>query len=424
MTNRRAQVIALGIVAAVALGAAAALRLTPPVLHAPGERLGSIRLPKLWSRKDTLARGESLASLLTRAGLDSAEVADALRAAKPLNDRKVPAGMEVRVDGDSGRTEGPPTDIVFQLSPENALHLTRDGDHWTATEETTPWTTDTVVVHAVIHRTLYDALDEGASALLSKGARAELAWTIADIYEYRLDMSRELQDGDRVRVLFERSRLPSGRTKVGVIIAAGVERSGRELQAVRYTPRRAAKPEYFDQDGRSLRAQFLRAPLSFRRVSSVFGMRKHPILGEWRAHKGTDYAAAAGTPVRSIGDGVVIFRGTKSGYGNVMDIRHPNGYVSRYGHLRGFASGVRAGGRVSMGSTIGYVGMTGLATAPHLHFEVLVGGVQRDPRGALSRTAGIPLTKSDLASFQQVLRITQEDMSRTAGPVSHATNSH
>ena len=424
MTNRRAQVIALGIVAAVALGAAAALRLNPPELRAPGERLGNIRIPKLWSRKDTLARGESLATLLARAGLDPDEVTSALHAAGRLNDRRAPAGMEVRVDGDSGRTEGPPTDIVFQLSPDNALHLTRDGERWVAKEEKTPWATDTVIVHAVIHRTLYDALDEGASALLSKGARAELAWTIADIYEYRLDMSRELQDGDRVRVVVERSRLPSGRTKVGTIIAAGVERSGRELQAVRFKPRSAAKPEYFDQDGRSLRAQFLRAPLSFRRISSVFGMRKHPILGEWRAHKGTDYSAASGTPVRSIGDGVVIFSGTKSGYGNVLDVRHPNGFVTRYGHLRGFASGVRAGSRVSMGSTLGYVGMTGLATAPHLHFEVLVGGVQRDPRGALSRAAGVPLARADLDPFQRVQRLAQAELERPSGPRSAPASGH
>ncbi len=424
MNRRSAQLIALGIVAAVALGAAAALRLNPPELRAPGERLGSIKVPKLWSRRDTLARGESLAALLARAGLEPAEAADALRAADGLNDRRIPAGMEVRVDGDSGRTEGPPTDIIFQLSPERAVHLTRDGDHWTAKEEKTAWTTDTVVVHAVIHRTLYDALDDGAGTLLPKGARAELAWTIADIYEYRIDMSRELQDGDRVRAVFERSRLPSGRTKIGTIIAVGVERNGDELQAVRYKPRDGTKPEYFDQKGRSLRAQFLRAPLSFRRISSVFGMRKHPILGEWRAHKGTDYSAASGTPVRSIGDGVVLFAGVKNGYGNTMEVRHPNGFVTRYGHLRGFAKGVRGGSRVAMGSTIGYVGMTGLATAPHLHFEVLVGGVQRDPRGALSRTAGVPLARSDLGPFQSIQTRVEREMERPTGTVLGPTGSH
>jgi murein DD-endopeptidase MepM/ murein hydrolase activator NlpD len=148
-----------------------------------------------------------------------------------------------------------------------------------------------------------------------------------------------------------------------------------------------------------MRAAFLRAPLEFRRISSVFGMRKHPILGIWRQHAGTDYAASQGTPVRSVGDGVVIFAGRKGGYGNAIEVRHPNGFVSRYGHLRGFAKATRRGARVEIGQTIGYVGMTGLATAPHLHFEVLVGGVQRNPRVALAMKGGEPLPASERGAF-------------------------
>ena len=123
------------------------------------------------------------------------------------------------------------------------------------------------------------------------------------------------------------------------------------------------------------------------------------------------------SPVRSIGDGTVIFSGTKSGYGNVLEVRHPNGFVSRYGHLKGFARGVRAGSHVAMGSTIGYVGMTGLATAPHLHFEVLVGGVQRDPRSALSRTAGVPLSRSEVGPFQAVRHRVETALERPSGPI-------
>jgi murein DD-endopeptidase MepM/ murein hydrolase activator NlpD len=126
-----------------------------------------------------------------------------------------------------------------------------------------------------------------------------------------------------------------------------------------------------------MRAAFLRAPLEFRRISSVFGMRKHPILGIWRRHAGTDYAASQGTPSGPWETGVVIFAGRKGGYGNVLEVRHRNGFVTRYGHLRRFAKVARRGARVEIGQTIGYVGMTGLATAPHLHFEVLVGGAQR-----------------------------------------------
>ncbi len=159
------------------------------------------------------------------------------------------------------------------------------------------------------------------------------------------------------------------------------------------------------------------APLSFRRISSVFGLRKHPILGIWRAHQGTDYSAASVTPVRSIGDGVVSFAGRKGGYGNVLDVRHRNGFVSRYGHLRGFASGMQVGRSVSQGETIGYVGETGLATAPHLHFEVLVNGVQRDPRYALRQSAGVALSGAERSQFDVLGRAGLAALAQPAGPL-------
>jgi murein DD-endopeptidase MepM/ murein hydrolase activator NlpD len=146
-------------------------------------------------------------------------------------------------------------------------------------------------------------------------------------------------------------------------------------------------------------------------------MREHPILGEWRSHKGTDYAAASGTPIRSIGNGIVIFAGTRGGYGNSIDIRHPNGFVTRYGHMKGFATGIRTDSRVSMGQTIGYVGMTGLATGPHLHFEVIVGGVQRDPRTALKSNSGPPLAAGELAAFDRVRHEAVGQLDQPAGVV-------
>jgi murein DD-endopeptidase MepM/ murein hydrolase activator NlpD len=171
------------------------------------------------------------------------------------------------------------------------------------------------------------------------------------------------------------------------------------MQAVRFGD---GKNSFYDQQGRSLRAAFLRAPLEFRRISSRFGLRRHPILGVLKAHKGTDYAANSGTPVRAIGDGVVTRAGWSGGYGNVLEIRHRNGYVTRYGHLRGFARGVRPGTRVSIAQTVAYVGTTGLSTAPHLHFEVLVGGVQRDPRVALSSKTGFPIAAGERRSFDSM----------------------
>ncbi len=416
MTASRNRVALWVIGAAVALLAAAALRFGPPLPRPsnapPAGPAGA------WSSIDTVGKGESLANVLARGGLGGDDQTAAIRAATSIDPRKIPAGMEVHFAGDSTNGTDPrPTDVALMFSADLTLHLVRAGNDWSSREERTPWTTDTVVMHGVVHSNLYDAVNAGSGDLTSKRARAELAWAIADIFEYRVDMSRELQDGDAVRAVFERSRSPAGIERVGAILSAGLQRNGAEIQAIRFLPRGEEKADYYDQDGRSLRAQFLRAPLSFRRISSVFGMREHPILGDVRAHKGTDYAAAIGTPVRAIGNGIVVFAGPRGGYGNSIDVRHPNGFVSRYGHMKGFAAGIRAGSRVSMGETIGYVGMTGLTTGPHLHFEILVGGVQRDPRTALKSNAGPPLAAGELAEFDRVRHEALAQLDQTAGVV-------
>jgi murein DD-endopeptidase MepM/ murein hydrolase activator NlpD len=260
---------------------------------------------------------------------------------------------------------------------------------------------DTVTVSGTIQSSLFSALDKSGREALPREARAELAFSLADIFEYRVDMSKDLQVGDKFHVLVERLQKPNGAIIINKILGARLALSGNEIEAIRFDSR-AASGQYFDGAGKSLRASFLRAPVAFRRISSIFGGRRHPVLGIWRKHKGTDYAAAMGTPVRSIGDGVVIFAGRKGGYGNVIDIRHRNGFVSRYGHLRNFAKGIHAGTRVKIGSTIGAVGKSGLATGPHLHFEVLVNGVQRDPRIALRMKGGDPIPSSEKGVFQQI----------------------
>ena len=208
MTALRNRVAVWGVGAAVALLAAAALRFGPPKLQAPGQ---PALPPGAWSSVDTLGKGESLASVLGRGGLGGADQAGALRAASTIDLRKIPAGMQVRFAGDSTNGTDPrPTDIALMLSADRTLHLVRTGNDWSSRDERTPWTTDTIVMHGVVHSNLYDAVNAGSGDILSKGARAELAWTIADIFEYRIDMSRELQDGDAVRAVFERSRSPSG----------------------------------------------------------------------------------------------------------------------------------------------------------------------------------------------------------------------
>jgi murein DD-endopeptidase MepM/ murein hydrolase activator NlpD len=388
----------------VALLAFAALQLTPPLARKPGLLLAahgpvtsSPPPPAASTIKrtvDTLGAGQTLSGVLTKGGLTGTDAAAAVRSAAPsLDERRVPAGVQVTIDQQAG--DSLPTAITLRFAVDHLLHLQRTPSGWTSREERLPWTTDTVVVAGTIRSNLYDALDSAANGTLPKGARSELAWALADIMEYRVDMSRDLQNGDAFRALFERQTGPENAVRIGKVLAASFVLSRDTTQAFRF----GGAGEYFDAKGKSLRNAFLRAPLEFRRISSVFGMREHPILGGWRQHKGTDYAAAEGTPVRAIGDGVVNFAGQAHGYGNLLELRHRNGFVTRYGHLRNFAHGIHNGVHVTIGETIAYVGMTGLATGPHLHFEVLVGGVQRDPRVALKTTGGDPIPAADRAAF-------------------------
>ena len=403
--------------AVVAILAAAALRFTPPVsppAQPPGQMLtaGSPAVKAWVERVDTLGRGETIVGVLARGGISESLAREALNAATMIDPRRVPVGMPITVR--TLESDSMPTEIVFHLAVDHLVTLTRSGSAWTSGDVRLPWVTDTVSIAGRISSTLYEALDSAAANDLPARARAELAWTLADIYEYRIDMSRDLQVGDAFRMLVERQRGPNGTVRIGNIVASTFGNGGEDIAAVRFNSE-SVGGSYFDADGRSLRAPFLRAPLSFRRISSVFGMRKHPILGVVRGHMGTDYAASTGTPVRAVGDGMVIFAGRKGGYGNMIILRHRNGFITRHGHLRGFAKGMRVGKRVTIGETIAFVGTTGLSTGPHLHFEVLVNGVQKDPRVALRVKGGESIPASERSRFALIRDRMIAQLERPAG---------
>ena len=348
-------------------------------------------------RVDSIANGETLGKVLERGGVSGQnmlQVLDAASSTKAINPNRVRRGM--RISFGALRDDSMPRQVSFHVDVDRVLRLVRGDSGWTARLDSIPWTTDTLVVRGQITDNLYEGID-AAETDLPPGSRRELAWSVANIFEFRIDMSRDVQEGDAFTVLVERRQLPSGVTRMGEVLAATFTNGGATIEAIRHLA--DGKPKYYDQQGKSLAANFLLAPLEFRRISSGFGGRRHPVLGIFRRHQGTDYAASSGTQVRAIGDGLVIAAGARGGYGNMIDVRHTNGIVTRYGHLRSFAKGVRAGTRVSMGQTIGYVGQTGLATGPHLHFEVLVNGVARNPRTALQAKAGPPLPAAQRAEF-------------------------
>ena len=409
--------MSIGTVRAIAFGAMAGLGVSVVVLTEPLPRqaeaqttVGVAVEPEPESRSgwrvryDTVEYGETVALVLARAGMPESVARTALNSSKRLDQRRIRAGMPVTTR--SRLQDTIPTEISLGVGIDSVVHLRMTPNGWTEEIEKLPWTVDTVVVSGVIQSNLYNAMHDAARDQLVADMRERLAVALADLYEFRVDMSRDLRVGDEFTVIAERESGVQG-DRLGRVLTASMTLSGQTTEAIPFRSARVSG-EYFDAAGRSLRSGFLRAPLAFRRISSVFGMRRHPILGTMRKHQGTDYAANAGTPIRTVGDGVIIRAGWHSGYGNVVDVRHPNGYVTRYGHMRGFARGVSAGKRVTVGNTIGYVGSTGLSTAPHLHFEVLVNGVQRDSRVALRNSSSPPIPAAERVTFAAARERAQE----------------
>jgi murein DD-endopeptidase MepM/ murein hydrolase activator NlpD len=325
---------------------------------------------------DTLRRGETLSELFARHGVDLD-----LAAVDPdlaLDPRRLRSGLVF-----SFRSAGPdtvPSHISVRTGPERRIVFQRVADRWNAAVEPIAWRAEEVRIEGAIDNSLYEALDAQVGDDQLDGAdRQRLAWDLADVYAWQVDFTRDIQPGDRFQVVFERLVSEDGEVRFGRVLASDLTMSGKDLTAIRFEADGHAA--FYDAEGNSLRRAFLRAPVQFRRISSSFARaRFHPVLGITRRHEGTDYAAAPGTPVMAAGDGVVLRAGRAGGYGNLIEIRHRNGITTRYGHLRGFARGVRAGARVEQGQTIGFVGSTGLASGPHLHYEFRVNGVAKDSR--------------------------------------------
>ena len=326
---------------------------------------------------DTLRRGETISELFGRHGVQDLDVAT-LGPAVSLNPRRLRSGLVFSFRHAGADTL--PTHISVRTGPEQRVVFRRVADGWDGLVEPIAWKSEEIRIEGAIDNSLYEALDaQVGEDQLDDADRQRLAWDLADVYAWQVDFTRDIRQGDRFQVLFERLVSENGEVRFGRVLASDLTMSGKNLTAFRFEDDGHAA--FYDADGNSLRRAFLRAPVQFRRISSSFARaRFHPVLGRTRRHEGTDYAAAPGTPVMAAGDGVVLRAGRAGGYGNLIELRHRNGITTRYGHLRAFARGIRAGARVTQGQTIGFVGSTGLATGPHLHYEFRVNGVAKDSR--------------------------------------------
>jgi murein DD-endopeptidase MepM/ murein hydrolase activator NlpD len=345
---------------------------------------------------DTLRSGETLSDLFGRQGLPGGDLVTMFERVG-LDPRKLPIGLVVLFRRDAGQDQ--PSSISLRTSDAERLAAHRGADAWTAERRRVVWRSEVVRIEGPIESSLYEALDALIpDRVLDAGNRIKLAWDLADVYAWSVDFNRDIQPGDSFAVLLHREVSEEGEVRAGDILAADLLASGKHLKAFRFEPVDHVV-RFFDEAGNSLRRAFLRAPVEFRRISSTFAKsRFHPILGIWRRHEGTDYAAQSGTPVLAAGDGTVLRAGWAGGYGNLVELRHRNGITTRYGHLRGFARGLRGGNRVHQGDVIGYVGATGLASAPHLHYEFRINGTARDSR-RVDLGKGEPLERRLLPQF-------------------------
>ena len=260
-----------------------------------------------------------------------------------------------------------------KLSDSETLKVTRDAGGFISDVLENPLEVRTHTASATIHSSLFQA---AADADLSD----RIAFDLAEIFQYDIDFVLDIQQGDRFTVVYEEVFQDGVPLRVGNILAAKFVNDGREYRAVRYVDD-AGRGQYFSPDGKSLRKAFIRAPVQFSRISSRFNpSRRHPVLNRIRAHRGVDYAAPVGTPVRAAGQGRVRFVGTQGGYGNVIELEHGSGVVTVYGHLSRFAPKIRRGQHVELAQVIGFVGKTGLATGPHLHYEYRIRGVHKNPQ--------------------------------------------
>ena len=320
--------------------------------------------------KLTVGRGDTMEKLFRQNGLDIGElmtIAQLDEAEKQF--RRIKPGDIFEVEHDDGSI----VSLYSKLDLTSGLQITRGDDGFTATIIEHPVEIQKRFAYGVIETSLFESAAQA-------GLSDRTIMNMAGIFAWDVDFILDIRQGDNYYVQYEEIWQDGEYVKDGEIIAAEFNNNGRQIRAIRFRDDND-RTDYFTPEGKSVRKAFIRAPVDFTRISSNFNpQRKHPILNTIRAHRGVDYAAPRGTPIKAAGDGKVIFRGNKGGYGKVVILQHGGNITTLYAHMSNFAAKARLGSRVRQGQTIGYVGKTGLATASHLHYEYRLNGVHRNPR--------------------------------------------
>lgn len=342
-------------------------------------------------REVIVAKGDTLSTLFEKVGLPATSVHEVLasdKQAKQFSQLKHGQKLEFELTQD-----GQLNNLHSKVSDLETITLTKGPKGFTFNRVITKPVVRSAYVHGVINSSL-------SQSAARAGLSHSLTMDMANVFGYDIDFAQDIRQGDEFDVIYEQKVANGKVVGTGNILSARFTNRGKTYTAVRYTNKQGSS-SYYTADGNSMRKAFIRTPVDFARISSRFSMgRKHPILNKIRAHKGVDYAAPRGTPIKAAGDGKVLLAGRRGGYGNTVIIQHGNTYRTLYGHMQGFAKGVKTGGSVKQGQVIGYIGTTGLSTGPHLHYEFQVNGVHVDPLGQKLPMAD-PIAKAERARFLQ-----------------------
>ncbi|MEP9319924.1 peptidoglycan DD-metalloendopeptidase family protein [Pseudomonas sp. LABIM340] len=337
----------------------------------------------------TVGKGDTLSTVFAKAGLPANVVHDMLAASKDAKQfTRLDIGQDVDFLID---TKGELQGLKVKRSDLETISLNKSDKGYDFKRDLVKPSVHANYAHGRVDSSLFVA---GKNAGLSH----DLIMSMANILGYDIDFAQDIREGDSFDVIYESQQVQGKQVGTGSILAVRFVNRGKEYTAVRYTSKQGST-SYLRADGSSMRKAFIRTPVDFARISSRFSIgRFHPILNKIRAHKGVDYAAPIGTPIKATGDGKILEAGRKGGYGNAVVIQHGQRYRTVYGHMSRFAKGIRSGVAVKQGQIIGYVGMTGLATGPHLHYEFQVNGQHVDPLSAKLPTAD-PLSGPERKRF-------------------------
>ncbi|MES2899610.1 MAG: M23 family metallopeptidase [Pseudomonadota bacterium] len=414
-TTRKARIISAGAIflAVCAFGAAGVAPLAPDASDMPVKSIAqNLELPNLadqiaalqqdqhqFIQEEKVRPGDTLAVLLQRLGVDDAAAVNFIKSDKVARGvMQLKTGKRVQAQtGANGELQWLRASVVDgRDNPVKQISITRNGDKFSAQEAPAQLERRVEMRAREISNSLYGATDS-----TTDGGKLPdtIVAQIIEMFSTDIDFRTDLKRGDRFNVVYETFWQDGEMVRAGRILAGEFTNRGVTYQSVWYEDPVTKQGGYYSADGKALKKAFLKSPLEFSRISSGFSNRVHPISGVWKAHKGVDYAAALGTPIRASGDGVIDFAGVQGGYGNFVSIKHWANYTTAYAHMSRFAPGIRKGTKVSQGQVIGYVGSTGWSTGAHLHYEFRVNNEARDPAG-VKAIAQAPLSPSEMARFK------------------------